>query len=138
MNSIAKDQNNLGGIAKVWLIPSSLISSILYDFPFPSPELPYGWGDDSWEFTPVFQSASYTQEQQQSAAGAAWENTVSFKIPKISYESRIFTSLLAHSKWSILLLDENGQYLIMGSDDYPMRAVTKSSTGADLADFNNI
>ena len=138
MNSIAKDQNNLGGIAKIWLIPSSLISSLLFDFPFSSPALLDGWQNDAWSFIPIFQSSSFTQSQEDSSAGTFWENTVTFSIPKITYDSRIFTSAVAFGKWAVLLLTENNQYLLIGSAENPMRGITKSTSGRDLADLNNI
>ena len=128
----------MGGIAKVWLIPSSLISSLLYEGPLPTITLPQGWRESSWGFSPVFQSGQYAQDTKVSSSGTAWENTVTFKLPKLSTQARAFTALLSHARWAVLLLDENGQYLLMGSGDYPMRATSKSTTGQDMADLSHV
>ena len=82
MITISKELSNLGGIARIWLIPSRLISSAHYNFPTTLLQLPMNWDTDAWELTPVFQSASWTQEQQSTTAGTYYENTVAFKLPK--------------------------------------------------------
>ena len=138
MNTYQKEQNNLGGIAKVWLIPSTLISSLPFSTPAILAALPSGWDDDAWEFVPIFQSASFSEDMKPSPAGDYFEPTVTFKIPKIAYYSQDVINLLRSKRTSILLLDQNGQYLLVGNDDYPVRLSTGSRSGADISDLNHI
>lgn len=93
---------------------------------------------DAWQLTPVFQSGSYTQDMMQSPSGTYYENTVSFKIPKYTYERRLFASDLSSLLWAVLTMDQNGEFLLMGSSDYPMRMTTKAVSGADLSDLNHL
>ena len=138
MNTIQKDPNNIGGIAKIWLIPSRLISSPASSIPAVLATLPIGWGDDTWEFAPIFQSGSFMEDMKSSTAGNYFESTVTFKIPKIAYYSRDVISLLSGKPIAILMLDENGQYLLVGNTDYPMRLTTSARTGAEISDLNHI
>ncbi len=138
MNSVVKPQNNLGGIAQLWLIPSRLISSLLFEPSTLTPALPVNWGDESWAFIPVFQSASYFQDQVTTGAGTAYDQTIQFKIPKIRHDLRLFSSHLSQSRWSALLLDQNGQYLLIGCDSNPLRASAKQTSGADISDLNHM
>jgi hypothetical protein len=138
MITISKELSNLGGIARIWLIPSRLISSAHYNFPTTLLQLPMNWDTDAWELTPVFQSASWTQEQQSTIAGTYYENTVAFKLPKVTYDSRSFISLITNETWTVMLMDQNKQFLLMGSQEYPMRSTIKTSTGSEISDLNHL
>jgi hypothetical protein len=138
MNSIQNQSNNLGGIAKIWLIPSRLIFSHLYDYPIGLLQLPVNWANDAWQITPVFQSASYTQDMQQSPSGTWWENTVSFKIPRYTLDNKPFAGTLSRLLWAVLTLDQNGEFLLVGSKDYPMRLSVKMTSGADLSELSHL
>jgi hypothetical protein len=96
------------------------------------------WDTDAWELTPVFQSASWTQEQQSTIAGTYYENTVAFKLPKVTYDSRSFISLITNETWTVMLMDQNKQFLLMGSQEYPMRSTIKTSTGSEISDLNHL
>ncbi|MFA6483722.1 MAG: hypothetical protein WCW62_14165 [Bacteroidales bacterium] len=138
MNTLVKEQNNLGGIAKIWLIAAAKIPSYLYSYPRGLMQLPINWAEDTWELTPVFQSGSYTQDMVQSPAGTYYENTVTFKIPKYTLDRRQFAADFANLLWAVLTLDQNGEFLLMGSSDYPMRVTIKVASGADISDLNHI
>jgi hypothetical protein len=138
MNTLPKDQNNIGGIARIWLIPSPLISSLQRsDLPF-FYRLPDGWGDNAWQFDPIFQSASLDQQFLDSTAGPYWESVVTFRLPKLSYYNMSVIQLVAGRKYAILLMDQNSQYILVGSDRFPMRFVASAKTGADLGDLNHV
>jgi len=100
--------------------------------------LPDGWSDNAWEFDPIFQSASLAQEFLGSAAGSYWESVVSFRIPKISFYNMSVIQLIAGRRYSILLMDQNQQYILVGSDRYPMRFIASAKTGADITDLNHV
>jgi hypothetical protein len=138
MNSYQKDKNNLGGIAKLWCIPARLISSLPFSTPDVLYPIPAGWEDEAWEFEPVFQSASFSEDMKPSPAGSYYEPTVTFKIPKTSGQSQEVINMLKLLRTAILLLDQNGQYFLVGNEDYPMRLSTGSRTGADVSDLNHI
>lgn len=101
-------------------------------------QLPVNWAEDAWELTPVFQSGSNTQDHVQSPAGTYFENTVSFKIPKYTLDRRQFVADLGSLLWAVLTMDQNGEFLLMGSSDYPMRVTTKVTSGSDLSDLNHV
>ena len=101
-------------------------------------KLPSGWSESAWEFDPIFQSASLSQEFQESPAGSYWESVVGFRIPKISFYNMSVIQLIAGRRYLILLMDQNQQYLLVGSDRYPMRFTATAKTGAEITDLNHV
>jgi len=53
-------KNNIGGVAKLWLLPSRSISFLQRNEQTGLFETPEQWnGEDSWELNPIYQSISY-------------------------------------------------------------------------------
>ena len=138
MKTIEKQKNNLGGIAKIWLIPSARISSALFDSLTEPEDLPVGWDTNTWQMDPVFQSASFQEESKVSAAGRYYENTVAFKIAYLGGGTIHFLKVAADDTHSILIKDQNGAYFLVGNADFPMRLASSAKTGADLSDLNHV
>lgn len=138
MNTITLDTYNIGGLAKIWLIPSHLIASIRNSPGSSLYYLPTGWDALAWEFTPVFQSGAFTEELKTAGAGNYYESSVSFKFPKITGSTRDLLRNMSSIPMAILFLTQNGQYLLVGNQDYPMRLQASSKTGADISDLNHI
>ena len=115
-----------------------MIPSLPFSNPSALINLPVGWDTDAWEFMPVFQSATFSEDLKPSPAGDYYETTVTFKIPKIAFYAGDVISLLRSRRTSILILDQNGQYLLVGNEDYPMRMTTSARTGAEIAELNHI
>ena len=138
MNSIQKEQNNLGGIAKIWVIPAALIYSLERSETPGAYVAPAGCLENAFEFWPVFQSASFDEEQGQQSAGHFFNQTVLFTIPKHSIYNSVALESLTGRLWAILILDQNSQYKLIGCRDYPLRMVANIKTGADISDLNHI
>ena len=100
MKTIEKQKNNLGGIAKIWLIPSARISSALFDSLTEPEDLPVGWDTNTWQMDPVFQSASFQEESKSTAAGRYYENTVAFKIAYLGGGTIHFLKVAARDGFS--------------------------------------
>ena len=96
-----------------------------------------GWSREAWELAPVFQSASLDVTNQNSTAGSYFESTVAFSLPKISLNQEGFISEIRNQLWALLLLDQNGQWILVGDADFPMRFTVDSKTGSDISDLNN-
>ena len=138
MNLILKEQNNLGGIAKIWVIPATLIYSLARSENPGTYVAPAGSLENAFEFSPVFQSASFDEEQGQQSAGQFFNQTVSFTIPKHSIYNTANLEYLTGRLWAILILDQNAQYKLIGCRDYPLRMVANIKTGAEISDLNHI
>ncbi len=138
MKSTILDTYNIGGLAKIWLIPSHLIASIHNSPPSSDYILPTGWDELAWEFTPIFQSASFTEELKTAEGGNYYDSSVSFKLAKITTLTRDILKQISSVPMAILFLTQNGQYMLVGNQDYPMRLQASSKSGADISDLNHV
>ncbi|MCX6225212.1 MAG: hypothetical protein NTV01_10785 [Bacteroidia bacterium] len=123
----------------MWLLPSRSISFLPRNEQTGLYETPEQWnGKDSWELNPIYQSISYEVKQNMSPAGRYFEHDVSFKIPKISYYVQDFINLIIGRSWAIMILDQNGQCMLIGDQFSPMRLSITGKIGPDISDLNHI
>ena len=138
MKTVSKDQNNIGGIARIWLIPNSIISALPSSQVVGQYIMPVEWGRDAWELFPIFQSASLAIKNLRTSAGSYWESTISFSLPKFDLTNESYVYEFNNHLWCLLLLDQNGQWILVGDANFPMRLDVDTKTGSDISDLNNL
>ena len=100
--------------------------------------MPEFWEIVSWQLEPVFQSASLAIKSQRTGAGQYWESTVVCVLPKISLLMDSYIEDWKDQLWILLLLDQNGQYILVGDYNFPLRLDVDAKTGSDISDLNNL
>lgn len=135
MRTITIDTDNLGGLSHIYAIPSTNISvrrnadgtaSILamdtnqaYDIPV--------WGGNSFQFT---------EKAELTDAGMAYEQNVAAFIPKIRPEAQYTMAAMRDIGWIVIHQDANGNFLLSGSDEVPLRMEYESSSGSSSEQTN--
>lgn len=136
MQIVENEKNNLGGIAKLWSIPSNLLFTLEKSSTPGMFKLPIGCLENAYEFWPTFQSASFEEEHSAQPSGDCFNQTVSFTIPKNTFKNLAYLNLLSGRTWGILMLDQNNQYRLAGCRDYPVRLAANTKTGSEISDLN--
>jgi hypothetical protein len=138
MKTTPKEKNNLGGIAKAWVIPSHMVAINIPPTPENPFRLPLGFEFSSIQLDFICQSAQFTEKERRETAGTSYESTISFKLPKDSEEMQLCLSAFTDRPWAILTQDQNGLFRLTGSQAYPMRSSRSKTTGAEISDLNHI
>ncbi len=138
MNVTPKSTNNLGGIAKVWAIPSSLADITRQPAEPNSFFLPDEFTLECLEILPIFQSLRFSETSKTESGGTYYESTLSLSIARDSPALKAYLEDLQSGRWSLLTLDQNGLYRLIGSKAYPLRVGIARNTGAEISDLNHI
>ena len=138
MNATPKSNNNLGGIAKVWAIPSSRVEIPSQPVKPNKYELPEGWASVSLELLPVFQSGRFQESTKTETGGLYYESVVSVTLAKDQPDLQGYLQDLSERTWTILSQDQNGLFRLTGSREYPLRSTLAKNTGAEISDLNHV
>jgi hypothetical protein len=137
MNSINKHTSNLGGIAKLFLIPIDQLTSLSAPDSDQLCTLGISSFDSTWEIAPIYQSIQFSEKQVPSNAGVYYEKGLSAKIPKDSAQTQADLLSLVNRKWLSIYLDQNGAWKLLGSPDYPLRFSFSVHPGSTISDLNH-
>jgi len=97
-----------------------------------------GCFEKAFEFSPIFQSASVTENQSQQSGGYSFDQSVKFTQVRVSPVNDDVYNDLMRRPWVLLILDQNKQYKMVGSKDYPLRLIMEAKTGAEISDLNHV
>jgi hypothetical protein len=129
MKHLNKPSDNLGGLLKIWAVPSEDIIVGINTANFKTManiiELYCSPG-----------SISFTETQVQEKYGLGYKNQLNAFIPKDSPEVQTIINDMTGRKWVVVLLDQNEQFKVAGSPEIPLRVSFDLDTGADAPDRN--
>jgi hypothetical protein len=137
MNSINKHISNLGGIAKLYLIPINQLASLSDPDSDQLCTLVISSFDSTWEIMPIYQSIQFSEKLVSSNSGGYYEKGLAAKIPKDSPQTHSDLQSLVNRKWLVLYLDQNGAWKIVGSPEFPLRFSFSVNPGTGIPDLNH-
>lgn len=128
MITLPKPNDNLGGLLRIWSLPSSAVASLENGvLTLSSP------GDViSLYITP--ESARSDCHLKRSGAGTFYEVSVGGFTPRIRKEAGELFSAMAGRSFVVVLQDGNGEYQLAGSPGEPLRFSFSARTGTSVAD----
>ena len=138
MKTTPKETSNLGGIAKVWAIPSYLVEIKNQPQEPETYHLPDGFEESAVEITPIYQSGRFTQESKSAAGGIYYDSAISLTLAKSCPSREETISFLHLNQCALILKDQNRVFRLIGSSDYPVHVSHSSVTGAELSSLNHI
>jgi hypothetical protein len=137
MNSINKHTSNLGGIAKLYLIPKEQYASLSAPDSNQLCLLTITSFDSAWELAPIYQSIQFSEKLITSVAGVHYEKGLTARIQKDSPQTLTDLQSLVNRKWILIYLDQNGYWKVVGSPEYALRFFFSINPGTALSDLNH-
>lgn len=130
MKTLSKPSDNLGGVLRLWAVPSSCVASLS------GGTLILAGLDDITQLYMTPESMSADCLQKRSPAGLYFETAVSGFTPRIREEASRLLGEMAGRQFVVLLQDGNGQFLVAGSPGEPLHFSFTARTGEAVTDRN--
>ena len=127
---------NIGSITNIYIALASAISSITEPDDNETVDVGFTSGNDFVELAFTKETASFSEEQQDSDAGPYFSQALTCRVPKISILQHIALKSLLDMELIIKFTDANGSSHIMGTLETPVRASLKMLRPADSAGYN--
>lgn len=129
MKTVTKPGDNLGGLLKIWAVPSNVISvnngvatisdsSNVYAL-YCSPE-----------------SMEFSEQKERTDAGIVYNTTIAGFIPGNATDLQEALDYIEPRKWVVIFRDGNGGFLVSGETASPLRATGEIATGKATSDRN--
>lgn len=127
MNVINKPSENMGGLIKIWAVPSSVISVSGSSVTI---------SDDSgvYEIYCSPDSQQHEEQPEQTEAGLIYNTEVSGFSPGDNPVSREAFGYMDSRKYAVIFIDGNGDYRLAGDNLHPLRFYAVFSTGRNSFD----
>jgi hypothetical protein len=130
MKTLSKPSDNLGGMLRLWAVPPSSVVSLS------GGTLLLTGLDDITHLYLTPESTSAECLLKRSTAGLYYETAVNGFTPRIREEAGQLLGDMAGHCFVVVLLDGNGQYLVAGSPQEPLRFSYTAKTGQAVSDRN--
>lgn len=127
MKTINKPADNLGGLIKIWAIPSPVFSS-------------YGKTVTITDLTDVYQiycspeSMSFREQKITDNSGIHYSSSINGFVPKDSESNLEAIDFIESRFWVVIFMDGNGNYKAVGNRWEPMKASFDLDTKSNTAD----
>lgn len=124
MKPLNKLSDNLGGLLKIWAIPTNVFTLLGTSLIL----------SDTSDIVQLFGSPGTMSAEEQSErtiSGIHYNTTVSVFIPGDSPEIRRAMLDMQGKMFAVLLLDGNENYKLAGNTDYPLRMTSTMKSGMD-------
>jgi hypothetical protein len=127
MIQLSKSTDNMGGLLKLWAVPTS-------DFYVNGQTIVFSNTDDIYGFYCSAESLAYKEASKRTRAGMHYNCSVSGFIPKDTEEVQLVLSKMEYRLYVIIFQDGNGNYKLSGSSFYPLRLSASLKTGKQTSD----
>ena len=127
MKQLDKPIDNLGGLLKMWAVPTS-------DFSINGELVSFARMDDIYLIYCSPDSLSFKEPSIRTEAGLHYDCNVSGFIPKDTEEVRVALAELEYRPYVVILQDGNGFYKLCGTAFYPLRLAASLKTGKQTSD----
>ena len=127
MKTVTKPGDNLGGLLKIWAVPSDVISVTNGVATISSSTNVYALycSPESMEFA---------EQKERTDAGIVYNTTVAGFIPGNETDLQEALEYIEPRKWVVIFRDGNGDYRVAGDTSYPLRAAGELTTGKTTSD----
>lgn len=129
MKAISKPGDNLGGLTKVWAIPSDVYNLNGEDISISDETNVYSMYCSTNDL-------SFDEPRKESDAGIFYEPTVNGFVPGNDKDRLEAFEYIERRKWVILFKDGNGNYLAAGTREQPLHLTSQFSSGKDTVGRN--
>ena len=126
MKQLNKTGDNLGGLLKIWAVPSG-------DFTFDGNTVNFISQTNIWEIHCSSDSMEFTESSEVNPAGIHYNTVISGFIPQDNANLQQAIEYLTPRKWAIIFMDGNGNYKLAGNQTNPLRCTTEINTGKATA-----
>lgn len=132
MKTIQFDFDNVGGITRVYAIPVTSFLRLRKDYINEKQYLEVRRRTDIVAI-PVYadSSFSFNETQSQEEGGDLWTVEITGLIPKRSRLNEITVRILERGEWLVLLQDCNGDIVLAGTTEMPLRFSSARTTGTE-------
>lgn len=127
MKTIQKPGDNLGGLLKIWAVPSDVVSVENGIATITSTTNVY-----QLYCTP--ESMEFTEPKEVTGAGIVYNTSIGGFIPGNQTDLQEALEYIEPRKWVVIFRDGNGNYLAAGASHYPLRAAGEIRSGRLTAD----
>lgn len=127
---------NIGSITNIFYALASDIISIPEPDSNEAVDVGFNSGKSFTEMTFTYESASFTEEQQESDAGPYFNQVLSFKIPLNSTTQHALLKSLLNLDLIMAFTDANGSSHVMGTLETPVRISMKLIRPGSPAGYN--
>lgn len=130
MITINKPSENMGGLIKIWAVPSTAYNSAEVkgrEVTFLSP-------DDIYEIYCSPDSLQHDEPGETSHAGVVYNMAVTGFSPGNSEDAREAFEDMENQKFIVIFIDGNGDYFLAGDYQTPLRFTSNFSSGRNTAD----
>jgi hypothetical protein len=127
MKTITKPGDNLGGLLKIWAVPTSVYS-------ISGKAVTFSSTDDIYEIYCTPESMLFSEQSEQTGAGTLFNTLVSGFIPKDSEEVLAAKNDMARKPYIVIFIDGNGNYKAAGTANEPLRLADNLSSGQQVSD----
>ena len=124
MKQLNKPVDNLGGLIKIWAIPSKQFLTAGNSFSV-------GDTNNIYELYCSPDSMSYNSTSVKSDEGILYNTTVKGFAPGVTAELETALKEMMTQKWVIITMEGNGKYLLAGSKRFPLSLSSRMDTGND-------
>lgn len=130
MKTINKQSENMGGILKLWAVPSSDIS-------VSGNQITFLRETNLIEINLQQDSGYFTEELSESFAGTIYKAEITAILPGDTPEKvQIIGEMERRRKYLVILQDGNGNYKLAGTREVPLRFSARANTGTGAAALN--
>lgn len=127
MKQLNKPTDNMGGLIKIWAIPSDQVTVSGKTVTIASIENVY-------EIYCSEDSMSHNESSERTNAGTLYNTTIKGFAPGFSEELEKALEYMDPRKWVILFIDGNGNYKLAGNNTQPLRLTSSVDTGQSTSD----
>lgn len=127
MKQLNKPADNMGGLIKIWAIPSDQVTVSGKTVTIASTDNVY-----ELYFSP--ETMQHSEPAEQTDAGTHYNTTVKGFAPGITEDLEAALEYMDRRKWVVLFIDGNGYYKLAGSKENPLRLTTNVDTGQITSD----
>ena len=128
MKQLFKPSENLGGLLKIWLILPEEVS-------FSIDTLTINSLDNLVELYCSPESMSLAETEEKNFFGSSFNVSIQGTIPKNTHESQLITSQLTRYSWLAILLDQNEQFRLAGTNEIPLHLSLDHQTGKEISEL---
>lgn len=127
MIQLSKSSDNMGGLLKLWAVPTS-------DFYINGQNIVFSDTNNIYELYCSAESLAYKESSKRTRAGIQYKCSVSGFIPKDTEEVQLVLNKMEYHLYVVIFQDGNGNYKLSGTAFYPLRLSASLNTGKQTRD----